>query len=152
MIRLSLFASACLALAACGVGGSADNEAAKVCNTMLAGDPEIVEDLAEDGDTVETYCACYATLLAERPEDAQARILDVTNVVADIRAEQELGLEDAAMHLMEDFIEDGSSPTYGVTRDSFEATGSYIAGLGPQAGSDMLLGQAAGAYIAGLNS
>ena len=33
-----------------------------------------------------------------------------------------------------------------------QATGSYIAGLGPQAGSDMLLGQAAGAYIAGLNS
>lgn len=33
-----------------------------------------------------------------------------------------------------------------------QATGSYIAGLGPQAGNDMLLGQAAGAYIAGLNS
>jgi len=32
------------------------------------------------------------------------------------------------------------------------ATGSYIAGLGLQTGSDMLLGQGVGAYIAGLDS
>lgn len=32
------------------------------------------------------------------------------------------------------------------------ATGSYIAELGPQTGSDMLLGQGVGAYIAGLDS
>ena len=126
-------AAASVALAACG---GSDGKAAKACTTMLAGDPEIVEGLAEDGDTVETYCACYATLLADRPEDAQARILDVTNVVADIRAEHELGLEDAAMRLMEDFIEDGSSPTYGVTRDSFEATGTYIDAVRREVGKD----------------
>lgn len=126
MIRLPLFASACLALAACGAGSPADSKAAKVCNTMLAGDPEIVEDLAEDGDTIEVYCGCYATLLANKTEDAQATILKVSQVVSDIRAENDLHLEEAAGRLMADFIEDGSSPTYGVTRDGFETTGSYI--------------------------
>ena len=126
MIRLSLFASACLALAACGVAGSADNEAAKVCNTMLAGDPEIVEDLAEDGDTIEVYCGCYQQLLADKTEETQTTILKVSQVVSDIRAENDLHLEEAAGRLMSDFIEDGSSPTYGVTRDGFETTGEYI--------------------------
>ena len=78
MIRIPLFASACLALAACGMGVSSDNNAASVCNTMLAGDPE------------------------------------------------SLGLEDAAGRLMSDFIEDGSSPAYGITRSDFEMTGTYI--------------------------
>ena len=46
--------------------------------------------------------------------------------MSDIRAENDLHLEEAAGRLMADFIEDGSSPTYGVTRDGFETTGSYI--------------------------
>ena len=94
MIRIPLFASACLALAACGMGVSSDNNAASVCNTMLAGDPEIVEDLAEDGDTIEVYCGCYQTLLADKSEDDQADILKVSQVVADIREDESLGLED----------------------------------------------------------
>ena len=126
MIRIPLFASACLALAACGMGVSSDNNAASVCNTMLAGDPEIVEDLAEDGDTIEVYCGCYQTLLADKSEDDQADILKVSQVVADIREDESLGLEDAAGRLMSDFIEDGGSPAYGITRSDFEMTGTYI--------------------------
>ena len=126
MIRFSLFASACLVLSACGASVSNDKTVASVCTSMLAEDPEIVDDLAEDGDSVEVYCACYETLLADKPEEARAKILKVSQIVTDIREENGLGVEDAAGRLMEDFIEDGSSPAYGVTRGDFDMTGKYI--------------------------
>ena len=126
MIRFSLFASACLLLSACDASVSDDKTVASVCTGMLAGDPEIVDDLAEDGDSVEVYCACYETLLAGEPEEARAKILKVSQIVSDIREENGLGVEDAAGRLMEDFIEDGSSPAYGVTRGDFDMTGKYI--------------------------
>tara|TARA_R100001244_G_scaffold72988_3_gene58805 strand:- start:502 stop:930 length:429 start_codon:yes stop_codon:yes gene_type:complete len=125
MIRISLFASACFALAACGAGNSA-KDATSACNGMLAGDPEIEEDLAEDGETVAAYCGCFGQLLADQPEADQTAILKVSQVIGDIREERNVGLEDAAEGVDKSFGADGSSEAYGVSSSEFETTGKYF--------------------------
>ncbi|KCZ53969.1 hypothetical protein HY29_02555 [Hyphomonas beringensis] len=124
MIRVSILATACLALAACGASKAEKNAA--TCTAMLGGDPDIQEDLAEDGDTVEAYCGCYSQLLADEPEANQETILKVTRVIGDIRKEDNIGLEEAAGTIDDDFDESGKSPTYGVTEAEFETTGRYV--------------------------
>ncbi|KCZ52136.1 hypothetical protein [Hyphomonas pacifica] len=124
MIRVSILATACLAVAACGAS-KADKTAA-TCTAMLGGDPEIQEDLAEDGDTLEAYCGCYSQLLADEPEANQETILKVSRVIADIREENNLGLEEAAGRVDDDFDASGNSSAYGVTATEFETTGRYV--------------------------
>ena len=125
MIRISLTTAACcLALAACGT--PLEEEGASACTSMLAGDPEIEEDLAEDGDTVEVYCGCFGTLLPAQPEEAQAQILEVAQAIAGIRDEADLGLEEAAGRIDDDFDSAGASAAYGVSRDAFDTTGKYV--------------------------
>lgn len=127
MLRISLIASAaCLAVTACGVTLSKDDDAAATCTAMLAGDPEIEEDLAEDGDTVDVYCSCYETVLTDETEADQATILKVTQIIADIRSDKKLGLEPAAEHLHKDFDSDGNSAAYGVSKAEFDTTGKYV--------------------------
>ena len=125
MIRISLFASACFALAACG-GGNSAKDATSACNGMLAGDPEIEEDLAEDGETVAAYCGCFGQLLADQPETDQTAILEVSQVIGDIREERNVGLEDAAEGVDKSFGADGASEAYGVSSDQFRTTGKYF--------------------------
>jgi len=126
MIRVSLFASACFVLAACGAGNSVTKDAVSACNGMLAGDPEIEEDLAEDGDTVAAYCGCFGQLLADQPDADQTAILKVSQIIVDIREERHIGLEDAAEGVDDSFGADGASEAYGVSSDQFRTTGKYF--------------------------
>jgi hypothetical protein len=126
MIRLSLFASACFALAACGSGNSVVKDATSACTGMLAGDPEIEEDLAEDGETVAAYCGCFGQLLADQTAADQTAIVKVSHVISDIREEKNIGLEDAAEGVDDSFGADGASATYGISSGEFETTGKYF--------------------------
>lgn len=131
MFRLAVLAGACAALAACGVTASDDSDPVAVCTSMLAGDPEVIEDLAEENDTIDGYCGCFATVLASKSEDDQIAILKVSQIISDIREENNTGIEDAAELVIRDTsmaeMNDGTTPsTYGVSEAEFMATGEFI--------------------------
>jgi hypothetical protein len=122
MKRLSILAGACVMLAACGVSTSTGGKSAATCMTMLSGDAEVEPDLAREGKTVADYCACYAEGLNAQSADNKAAILKVTQILADLREERGLGLEEAAV-----LLGDSSTETeFGVTEAEFETTGEYV--------------------------
>lgn len=125
MNRFSLIASACLVLAACG-SNSPQSKATQACTSMLGGDPEIEEDLAEDGKTLTAYCGCFGQLLADQAEADQAGILKVSETLSGIRDEKTLGLEEAAETLYRSFDGSTSSETYDVSMEEFEQAGKYL--------------------------
>ena len=120
MTRVSFLAGACLLVAACG--GSGESDLAAACTGMLENDPEVEEDLSEDGHTVAEYCSCYASAAAEKSEADRATILKVTQTLADLRSEKRIGLEAAAELVARD--EAGSA--HGVSAGEFELTGAYV--------------------------
>ncbi len=122
MKRISILVAACAAITACGVSASSGPEPAAICTAMLSGDAEVEPDLAEKGKSVPEYCACYATVLGEQTDEDRAAILNVTQVLADLRAERGLSLK-AAANLVED-ADDGQA--FGATQDEFRTAGQYI--------------------------
>ena len=122
MKRLSILAGACAMLAACGVSTSTGGKSAAICTTMLSGDAEVEPDLAREGKTVADYCACYAKGLDAQSADDKAAILKVTQILADLRKEGSLGLEDAAGRLSES----GAEAEFAVTPMEFEVAGKYV--------------------------
>lgn len=131
MIRLSLMAGACAVLAGCGVGTSDSSSPAAVCTAMLADDPEVIGDLSEEGATIDDYCGCFEQVLASETEDDRLAILKAGQIVADIREDEDVGLEDAAGLLVRDVMqsgmtEGGTPSAYGVSQAEFETIGEYI--------------------------
>lgn len=107
----------------------ANDNPAEICSALLGGDPDIESDLVETGSDIEGYCACYASSLDNLPEQERAMVLKVSQVIADIRAERNLGVE-AAAGLVEDDVEASSDgATYGVSEREFEVTGEFVDGV-----------------------
>ncbi|MGB2176958.1 MAG: hypothetical protein ACPH9E_03385 [Hyphomonas sp.] len=122
MKRLSLLTGACALLAACGVSTSTGGNPAATCTSMLSGDAEVEPDLASNGKSVADYCACYAKGLSAQSADDKAAILKVTQILADLREERGLGLEDAA-----NLLDDSRAETeFSVTTAEFETAGEYV--------------------------
>ena len=122
MKRLSILAGACAMLAACGVSTSTGGKPAAICTTMLSGDAEVEPDLAREGKTVADYCACYAKGLEAQSADDKAAILKVTQILADLREDRGLDLENAA-----NLLDDSSAETeFGVTEAEFVTAGEYV--------------------------
>ncbi len=122
MKRLPILASACALLSACGVSTSAGGNPAAICTTMLSGDAEVEPDLAREGKSVADYCACYTTGLSAQSADDKAAILKVTQILADLREERGLGLEEAA-----NLLDDSSAVAeFSVTKAEFETAGEYV--------------------------
>ena len=122
MKRLSILAGACAILAACGVSTSTGGNPAATCTSMLTGDAEVEPDLASNGKSVADYCACYAKGLSAQSADDKAAILKVTQILADLREERGVGLEEAAGLLSES---DGRAE-FGVQPMEFEVAGKYV--------------------------
>lgn len=131
MSRLTLLAGACTVLAGCNFGAPGDSGPASVCTAMLDGDAEVSEDLADDGWTLDDYCGCFATVLESESGDNRATILKVSRVIADIREEKGVDVEDAAESLMTELMASGAGTgatptTRGMTQSDFESTGNYV--------------------------
>lgn len=122
MKRLSILAGACAMLAACGGFNTAGGKSAALCTTMLSGDSEVESDLADQGKSVADYCACYAKGLSAQGDDNRAAILKVTQILADLREERGLGLEEAA-GLLDD---SGAETEFSVTSAEFITAGEYV--------------------------
>lgn len=89
---------------------------------MLSGDAEVEPDLAREGKSVADYCACYTKGLSAQSADDKAAILKVTQILADLREERGLGLEEAA-----NLLDDGSAEAeFSVTKAEFETAGEYV--------------------------
>ncbi|MEM5517036.1 hypothetical protein WNY37_08735 [Henriciella sp. AS95] len=125
-IKRSWAIAAVSLVAACSTGNSSDP--ASICTGLLAGDPEVESDLADLGASVETYCECYATNIDTLGEEAQTTVLKVSQVIADIRSERNVGVEGAA-GIIEDDAEDANASTYDITKPEFEITGQFVDGV-----------------------
>ncbi|WP_321488505.1 hypothetical protein [uncultured Hyphomonas sp.] len=122
MKRLSILAGACAMLAACGGGTSTGGKTVAICTTMLSGDAEVESDLSARDMSVADYCACYAEGLNAQSAEDKAAILKVTQILADLREERGLGLEEAA-----DLLDDsGAEAEFSLTRAEFETAGEYV--------------------------
>jgi hypothetical protein len=89
---------------------------------MLSGDAEVEPDLAREGKSVADYCACYTKGLSAQSADDKAAILKVTQILADLREERGLGLEEAA-----NLLDDSSAEAeFSVTKAEFETAGEYV--------------------------
>lgn len=122
MKRLSILVGTCAMLAACGMSTSAGGNPAAICTTMLSDDAEVGLDLAREGKSVADYCACYAKGLSAQSDDNKAAILKITQILADLREERGLGLEEAA-----NLLDDSSAEAeFSVTSAEFETAGEYV--------------------------
>ncbi len=113
-------------IGACSTGEASDPTA--TCTALLAGDPEVEGDLTEVGASVESYCACYATNLETLGDEAQTTVLKVSQIIADIRAERGVDVEDAAS-LIEVDVEDTDAASFAVTQAELETTGRFGDGV-----------------------
>ena len=118
--RLWILMAGATVLAACSTGDGG-SKPADVCAALLAGDEEVDTDLRELGSSVEAYCACYETSLASVTEEGRQTVLKVSQVIANLRAEQNLDVDEAAGLLDED-----TGELYGVTEAEFRTTGEFV--------------------------
>ena len=121
-------AGALLWLAACQPADPVKADIAS-CETLLTGDTEIEEDLAEYGSSVASYCDCYARTLAGESEGTQTGVRKVVDAISSIRTSEGVALENAAERV-EEFAEGrAQSEVYDISSNDFEAAGRIIEGV-----------------------
>lgn len=125
--RAAILPGLLLAASGCTDGeNTSDSDASQVCLGMLSGDPEIVSDLAGFSSDVAAYCSCYEAALSPLPESERTVILTVSQAIAAVREEQNVGLETAADLIEDDADKDPPGATYGVTGKQFRDAGQFI--------------------------
>ncbi|MGB3624414.1 MAG: hypothetical protein WA989_01210 [Henriciella sp.] len=71
---------------------------------------------------LESYCDCYAIQIGTLPEDDRDTVLEVSQVIANLREERGLDVESAA-----DLIDaNPQGSTHGVSTSEFELTGEFV--------------------------
>ena len=124
----AILSAAMLVPAACAPSGPGAQDMA-ACTAMLTGDADIEADLTEYGSSVEGYCDCYVTTLAEKGETTQATVRKVVSTIVSLREDRGLGLEEAAGLIEEEAEGRTQEQTFGISEAELEIAGQLVDGV-----------------------
>ena len=122
VITASLFG-----LAACG---GAELSSADLCSQMIEGDTETAEDMARDGVTPASMCACVGATIDALPEAEKATHVAVMSAVLTLRQSGKYGVEYAAEALEEELRTDKGGHAF--KEADFQKTGRLLNDVGNQ--------------------